>query len=96
MKKGDIFLSRVGDKKRPLVVLKVLRDIVHAVPLSRTEDRMKLLKCSSEKFPESFFTNSIVTQTREFAEKHKVDSYDNLPELQQVINKIKESLIKVL
>lgn len=96
MKEGDVFLSRVGDKKRPLVVLRVLRDIVHAVPLSRTEDKMVLMKCSSEKYSESFFTNSLVTQTREFAEKHRVDRYDNKSDLQIVIKKIKESLIKAL
>ena len=90
LKKGDVYVSYVGAKKRPVVICKVIGDIVIGVPLSTTENELNLMKSKSRFFGDGYFSKQFVTSTYEFAMENFTGVYDNEKLLRKAIKELKK------
>lgn len=96
LRKGDVILSTSSssEKRRPMVVVKVLQEVCLVLPLSTTEDSLNLIPSSSRFFREGFFTKQVLTVKLENAYKNFAGVYDNPRELNKAIKEMQKYLIK--
>lgn len=96
LKKGDVYISQVGVKARPIVICRVLGDLVLGIPMSTTEDAMNLCTFDSRFFGSHFFGKQLVTSTYEYAMENFVGVFDNNPALNKAVKLMKEFYNEVL
>lgn len=96
LRKGDVILSTSSssEKRRPMVIVKVLQETCLVLPLSTTEDSLNLVPSTSRFFKEGFFTKQVLTVKLENAYKNFAGVYDNPRELNKAIREMKRYLIK--
>jgi len=91
LKKGDVLTTYVGAKKRPAVIIKVLKDnTVLYIPLTSTESVHCFVEYSSRFWGEGCFCNSYGVCTAEFALENFIGVFDNNSSLNKAIKKLKE------
>ena len=89
LKKADVFISAVGTKRRPVVIIKVTDCLVYGIPLSTTEDCLNLCTFKSRFFGEGYFSNQLVTAPLEYAKINFVGVLDNSRDLKIAVEKLK-------
>lgn len=65
VRKGDVFIYTLGQKKRPVVVYKVRDGLAYGLSLSTTQDNMNLCECKASRFffkdvQQNFFSKGVV------------------------------------
>lgn len=93
LKKGDVVIVNYN-KKRPAVVIKVLKEKEGClvIPLSTTEDELNLCESDSRFLGPGFFSKSVVTLKYEYARTNFICCYDNIKLLNAAIQKLKDYL----
>lgn len=94
IRKGDVFRSFTGKKLRPCVVVKVLKDVVIAIPLSTTEDCINLAPFNSRFFGENYFSTCLTTHCFEEVNKGFVGILEDNKSLNSAIKLLKEFINK--
>lgn len=90
LKKGDVYLASVGSKRRPVVIAKILDDIVLGIPLSTTKDELNLYKSSSRFFGNGWFAKQLISANKQYAYDNWVGIYDNHKRLNTAIKELKK------
>ena len=90
LKTGDCYIQPCGTKRRPCVVVKVLEDVVLAIPLSTTEDSLNLYPSNSRFLKSGWFSNQLITTKKEEALREYCGVYDNEKRVRKVIKVMKE------
>lgn len=96
LKKGDVYISPVGVKHRPVVICKVVGDIVLGVPLSTTEDCLTLCDSKSRFFGDHFFAKQVVTAPYTHAMDNFAGVFDNNTSLNKAIKMMKSFYLENL
>jgi hypothetical protein len=89
LKKGDIFTTFVGSKSRPVVICRVLGDIVVGIPLSTTEDELTLMPFKSRFLGENYMSKMLITSTYEHAMENFAGVFDNNGVLNKAMKELK-------
>lgn len=90
LKKGDVYIAAVGSKKRPVVIAKILDDIVLGIPLSTTKDELNLYKSSSRFFKNGWFSKQLISARKQYAYDNWVGIYDNHKRLNIAVKELKK------
>ena len=96
LKKGDVYLSSVGAKVRPVVISKVVDDMVIGIPLSTTEDQLNLCGFKSRFMGEHYFSKQVLVSTYDHAMKNFCGVFDNNVDLNKAIKLMKQFYNEVL
>lgn len=96
LKKGDVYVSNVGGKKRPVVICKVAGDAVVGIPLSTTEDPLNLIPFNSRFCGENYMTRQIITSTYEHAMENFTGVFDNNTAINKAMRELKEFYNEIL
>jgi len=98
LRKGDVIVKEcfTTTKKRPYVLIKVLKEFSLALPLSTTEDSLNLCESDSRFFRVGFFSNQLVTLKNQDALENFAGIYDNPRNLNKAVKIMKEFLDKNL
>lgn len=96
LKAGDVFIYQVGLKRRPVVIVKVVDNLVYGIPLSSTEDEMNLSVSKSRFFSDGFFGKTITAVKINVAMDNFVGVYDNPKLLREAKKEIKNLIMNVL
>lgn len=89
-KKGDVYADNCGGKKRPVVIIKVLKDFVIGIPLSTKKDCLNLHPYKSRFFGEGWFSKQFCILNIEYLDKAFIGVFDNNKNLNEAIKKLKE------
>jgi hypothetical protein len=89
-KVGDVFLSHVGVKRRPVCVIKVTDCLIYGIPMSTTEDCLNLSTFKSRFFDNGFFGNQLVSASVEYVEENFSGVLDSPKDVRNAIKKLKE------
>ena len=90
LKKGDIFRAFTGKKNRYHCVIKVIEDVVIAIPRTTTEDCITLSPFNSRFFGENFFGTCLTTHCIDEAIDNFCGILDDNKSLNIAIRKLKE------
>tara|TARA_R110000796_G_scaffold90732_1_gene194693 strand:- start:3 stop:419 length:417 start_codon:yes stop_codon:yes gene_type:complete len=96
LKKGDVYITQLGTKSRPVVICKVLGDVVLAIPLSTTENELTLTNSNSRFFGDNFFSKQVIMSTYEYAMEHYAGVFDNNTNLNKAVKMMKQFYNEVL
>lgn len=96
LKKGDVYVSSVGGKRRPVVICRVLGDIVIGIPLSTTEDVLNLMPFESRFVGHHFMTKQLITSTYEHAMENFTGVFDNNRAINKAVKELKKFYDEVL
>jgi len=94
-RKGDVIANGVGAKKRPIVVINIVGDVMYGIPLSTTQDCMNLCEASSRFFGSQYFSKGVSVVTVEYAKDNFLGVYDNPKSLNQAIELMKQEISKL-
>jgi len=94
LKKGDIYTTILGVKKRPVVICRINGDIVFGIPISSTEDEMNAMKFKSRFCGENYFNMQIVTSTYEHAIENFSGIFDNDDALDEAVKLISDFIVE--
>jgi hypothetical protein len=89
-KKGDVFYTGVGTKRRPAIVVKVLKDRVFAIPVTHEDGIFSLLTFHSRFLGDGYLTNNIVSANILYVRENFLGVFDNNKALNQGIKLLKE------
>lgn len=95
-KKGDVFKMFTGMKNRPVVVAKVLSDVVIGIPLSTTEDYLNLHGFKSRMFGENFLSKNIVVTSHQSVVENFIGVLEDPKNLNTAIRKMQDFILKNL
>lgn len=90
LKRGDVFSQHCGVKKRPVVIVKVLKDIVIGIPLTTNEDELAMTPHNSRFFRGGWFTNQLITARIEYVEDNFLGVLDDNKSLNEAVKQIKQ------
>jgi hypothetical protein len=90
LKKGDVFRAFTGKKNRFHCVIKVLNDVVVAIPMSTTEDCINLSSFNSRFFGENYFGTCLTTHCLEEAVDNFAGVLEDNKSLNEAIKLIKK------
>ena len=94
LKKGDVFTSFCGVKKRPCVITKVKNGIVFAIPLTSNENAHSLIKYNSRFLGEGWFCNTYIVATEEHVRGNFIGVFDGTKSLNEGIKALREYIKK--
>lgn len=93
LKEGSIVLINVGRKRRPACVIKDLGEIVLVVPLTTDNNELSSKEYNSPLLGKGYFTNQVITITKEYALNNSIGhGFDN----PQLVKNIKTELLTFL
>jgi hypothetical protein len=95
LKKGDVFRAFTGKKNRFHTVIKVLNDVVIAIPMSTTEDCINLSSFNSRFFGENYFGTCLTTHCLEEAIENFAGVLEDNKSLNNAIKLIKDFVNKI-
>lgn len=87
---GDVILANVGRKRRPVVVVKVVEDLVMAIPLTTTEDSLSLGSYDSRFLGKGSFTKQIISLPLDYAVNNYFTILNDEENLNLAFEQIKE------
>lgn len=90
LKKGDVFRAFTGKKNRYHCVIKVIKDVVIAIPMSTTEDCINLSSFNSRFFGENHFGTCLTTHCLEEAIDDFCGILDDVKSLNRAIKGLKQ------
>lgn len=94
IRKGDIFISGSGVKKRPCVIIKIKKGMVFALPLTSTENVNNLVPYKSRFLGEGWFSNNYIVTSEEHVRNNFVGVFDNTKCLNEGIKALREFINK--
>jgi hypothetical protein len=77
LKKGDVYVTSIGGKKRPVVVCGIIGNTVIGIPISTTEDGLNAVPFVSRFCGDNYFTKQVITSTYEHAMENFSGIFDN-------------------
>ena len=95
LKKGDIYVDKVGSKRRPCVIIKVCEEMVYSIPLSTTENSLNLCETKSRFLSDGFFSKSVACSTKEWASESFIGVYDNPTHLNDTIKLLRRVITPI-
>ena len=90
LRKGDVIVLPIGAKTRPCVIIKVLKEVVVALPVTSSENSHNITPFNSRFFGEGHFSNDIVTCNLDLAKDKFVGILDDKESLNIAINNFKK------
>ena len=95
LRKGDVIVLPIGVKTRPCTIIKVLKDIVVALPVTSSENNHNVTPYNSRFFGEGHFSNDIVTCNLDLAKDKFVGILDDKESLNIAISNLKKFVEKL-
>ena len=95
IKKGDVYSSYQGVKRRPVCVIKVLDGVVYGIPMTTTKDKMFLCEHNSRFFRDGYFTNQIVSASVEYVNYNFLGVLDDTKNINVALKMLKELFNKL-
>jgi len=95
-KRGDVYYAGVGAKRRPAVIIKVVNDMVFAIPVTHEDGGYVLLEFESRFLGKGFFTTNVVSAPISYVKDNFLGVFDNAKVLSKAINVLKSLLNNVL
>ncbi len=94
LKKGDVFRAYTGKKNRFHCVVKVVGEVVVAIPMSTTEDCITLAPFNSRFFGENFFGTCLTTHCLEDVYLNFCGILEDNKSLNEAVNLLKDFVNK--
>ncbi len=95
IKKGDVYVSYCGAKKRPCVVVKILKDVVVGIPLTSGENIHSSVSYKCRFFNEGFLCNTIDIASKEYVLENFTGIFEDKKAIKLAIENIKEFINKL-
>jgi hypothetical protein len=94
-KKGDVIANGIGVKKRPIVVIRIIGELLFCIPLSTTKDEFNLCESDSRFMGSGWFSKGLSVVSKEYANDNFIGVYDNPKLLNKAIHQLKLLLLKL-
>lgn len=94
-RKGDVIANGVGAKKRPMVVISIVGNMMYGIPLSSTQDEFNLSESKSRFMGDGWFSKGVSVVTKEYADENFIGVYDNMKLLNKAIELMKNEISKL-
>ena len=92
-KKGDVFSFNQANKPRPYVVVKQVKDIIIAIPLTTCADELSVGKYNSRFFGVGYFSKSLTTLKTSHLEDRLIGVLDDNKAITNAFKLIKNHFI---
>ncbi len=101
IRKGDVFSEKVGAKKRPCCVIKVIGSLAYSIPLSTTQDEQNLIKGKIPRFSpdqgkDSYFSKGIVITPVSVVMENYLWAYENNAMVNKAIREMRKHMEIIL
>ena len=94
-KKGDVYVSYCGTKKRPCVVVKILKDVVVGIPLTSGENIHSSVPYKCRFFGEGYLGKTIDIASKEYVQSYFVGVFEDKGAIKEALENIKEFVNKL-
>lgn len=95
IKKGDVYVSYCGTKKRPCVVVKILKDVVVGIPLTSGENIHSSVPYKCRFFNEGFLGKTIDIASKEYVQTYFARVFEDKGAIKEALENIKEFVNKL-
>ena len=95
IKKGDVYVSYCGAKKRPCVVVKILKDVVVGIPLTSGENIHSSVPYKCRFFGEGYLGKTIDIASKEYVQSYFVGVFEDKGAIKEALENIKEFVNKL-
>ena len=95
IKKGDVYVSYCGTKKRPCVVVKILKDVVVGIPLTSGENIHSSVPYKCRFFGEGYLGKTIDIASKEYISNYFVGVFEDRKAIKLALEGIKEFVNKL-
>ena len=95
LRKGDVIVLPIGVKTRPCAIIKVLKDMVVALPMTSSENNHSVTPYNSRFFGEGHFSNDMTTCYIDVAKDKFVGILDDKESLNIAISNFKKFVEKL-
>ena len=95
IKKGDVYVSYCGAKKRPCVVVKILKDVVVGIPLTSGENIHSSVPYKCRFFGEGFLGKTIDIASKEYVKTYFAGVFEDKKAIKEALENIKEFMNKL-
>ncbi len=96
LRKGDVYIQRIGEKRRPVVIIHIDEELVYGIPLSTTQDDLNLCESKSRFFGEGYFAKQLVSAPLDYVRHNFGGVYDSPKVLNTAIKELKKTVEKAL
>ena len=94
-KKGDVYVSYCGTKKRPCVVVKILKDVVVGIPLTSGENIHSSVPYKCRFFGEGSLGKTIDIVSKEYVQYYFAGVFEDKKAIKEALENIKEFVNKL-
>ena len=94
-KKGDVYVSYCGRKKRPCVVVKILKDVVVGIPLTSGENIHSSVPYKCRFFGEGYLGKTIDIASKEYVQSYFAGVFEDKKAIKEALENIKEFVNKL-
>ena len=94
-KKGDVYVSYCGTKKRPCVVVKILKDVVVGIPLTSGENIHSSVPRKCRFFGEGYLGKTIDIASKEYVQSYFAGVFEDKKAIKEALENIKEFVNKL-
>lgn len=94
-KKGDVYVSYCGAKKRPCVVVKILKDVVVGIPLTSGENIHSSVPYNCRFFGEGYLGKTFDIASKEYVLENFTGIFEDKKAIKLAIENIKEFINKL-
>ena len=95
LKKGDVYVSYCGTKKRPCVIVKVFKDFVVGIPLTSGENIHSSVPYKCRFFGEGFLGKTIDIASKEYVKTYFAGVFEDKKAIKEALENIKEFMNKL-
>ena len=95
LKKGDVYVSYCGTKKRPCVIVKVFKDFVVGIPLTSGENIHSSVSYKCRFFGEGFLGKTIDIASKEYVKTYFAGVFEDKKAIKEALENIKEFVNKL-
>ena len=95
IKKGDVYVSYCGAKKRPCVVVKILKDVVVGIPLTSGENIHSSVPYKCRFFGDGFLGKTIDIASKEYVQTYFAGVFEDKGAIKEALENIKEFVNKL-
>ena len=95
LKKGDVYVSYCGTKKRPCVIVKVFKDFVVGIPLTSGENIHSSVPYKCRFFGEGFLGKTIDIASKEYVKTYFAGVFEDKRAIKEALENIKEFVNKL-
>ena len=95
IKKGDVYVSYCGTKKRPCVVVKILKDVVVGIPLTSGENIHSSVPYKCRFFNEGYLGKTIDIASKEYVQSYFAGVFEDKKAIKEALENINEFVNKL-